>query len=142
MNFLKKIQAFNTQLEAQILGGRHVIRHGGRGPDTTCDGNFETRIIIIDRSGSMYCTDYLPSRLHAAKNAAVEYVTALVNRSQAASAKHYPANSASYKHGKDLGSLWDDFFELLPLPKPLAVSLIAAVFFIVFFMMRTFMKGF
>ena len=80
MNFLTKIKAFNTRLEAKINGGRPGISHAGRQAEILCDNTFTKSIIIIDRSGSMGCRDYLPSRLQAAINAAVEYVMTLVKQ--------------------------------------------------------------
>lgn len=80
MDFLTKIFAFNTRLEAKTFGGRPGILHAGRHAEISCDNAFTKRIIIIDRSGSMNCTDYSPSRLQAAINAAVEYVMTLVEQ--------------------------------------------------------------
>lgn len=80
MDFLKKMQTLNAQLKANIIGGRPDISHAGRLADISCNNIAPKRIIIIDRSGSMGCTDYSPSRLQAAINAAVEYVMALVKQ--------------------------------------------------------------
>ena len=77
MDFLTKIFTFNTQLEAKINGGRLGISPAGRQPDISHDDTFTKSIIIIDRSGSMNSKDYSPSRLQAAKDAAVEYVMTL-----------------------------------------------------------------
>jgi Mg-chelatase subunit ChlD len=80
VNFLTKIKAFNTRLEAKINGGRPGISHAGRQAEILCDNTFTKSIIIIDRSGSMGCRDYSPSRLQAAKDAAVEYVMTLLKQ--------------------------------------------------------------
>jgi len=80
VNFLRKIQTFNTRLEAKINGGRPGILHAGRQAEISCDNTFTKSCIIIDHSGSMSCRDYSPSRLQAAKDAAVEYVMTLAKQ--------------------------------------------------------------
>jgi hypothetical protein len=48
--------------------------------------------------------------------------------------KQYPANrTTTYASTQNLGSLWDDFFDLLPIPKPVAILFMAATLFLVFF---------
>ncbi|MFA6186340.1 MAG: hypothetical protein WC770_03890 [Phycisphaerae bacterium] len=45
-------------------------------------------------------------------------------------AKQYPARrTAAYASTQNLGSLWNDFLDLLPIPKPVAIALILAMFF-------------
>jgi len=49
-------------------------------------------------------------------------------------AKQHPARrAAAYASTQNLGSLWDDFFDLLPIPKPVAMLFMAAMLFAVFF---------
>jgi Mg-chelatase subunit ChlD len=80
MGFLTKIFTFNSQLEAKINGGRSGVSHADRQADISCGNTFTKSIIIIDHSGSMGRRDYSPSRLQAAKDAAVEYVMTLVKQ--------------------------------------------------------------
>jgi Mg-chelatase subunit ChlD len=80
VNFLRKIQTFNTWFEVKTLGGRPGISQAGRQAEILCGSTFTKSIIIIDRSGSMNRKDYSPSRLQAAKDAAVEYVMTLVEQ--------------------------------------------------------------
>lgn len=80
MNFLTKLLDFNTKLEAQISGGRHGILRAGRQPAFAHRDECDTRIIIIDLSINMGASDYPPTRLEAAKDAAVEYVMTLAKQ--------------------------------------------------------------
>lgn len=48
-------------------------------------------------------------------------------------AKQYPANrTAAYASTQNLGSLWNDFLDLLPIPKYVAMFLMVTVLFAVF----------
>ena len=47
--------------------------------------------------------------------------------------KQYPASrTTTYASTQNLGSLWDDFFDLLPIPKSVVILLLVAMFFSVF----------
>jgi hypothetical protein len=48
-------------------------------------------------------------------------------------AKQPPVHKkTNYTPTQNLGSLWDDFFDLLPLPKPVPILFMAAMLFLVF----------
>ena len=78
MDFLSKIKTFNEQLKTDISHSRSDITQTGCYPAATDENDdMVLRIIIIDRSYSMFSKDYLPSRLQAAIDAAIEYVKVL-----------------------------------------------------------------
>lgn len=80
MKILSKIQTFNSKLESAISGGRFGVSQAGCRPAALFDGDNRMAIIIIDCSYSMDDTDYRPTRLKAAQNAAMEYVNTLVGQ--------------------------------------------------------------
>lgn len=80
MNILSKLKCFNNKLQAETSSGRFGISRTDRQLAVPCDGVVTIIIIIIDCSGSMYCTDYPPNRLEAAMNAAIEYVNTLAEQ--------------------------------------------------------------
>ena len=76
MSILSKIRSFNNTLQSTVNGGRFGISQTGGLPAILC-GGVSTTVVIIDCSISMQIEDYLPNRLEAAKNAAIEYVNTL-----------------------------------------------------------------
>ena len=80
MSILSKIRSFNNTLQSAVNGGRFGISQTGGLPATLFSRIDRTTIILIDCSYSMNDTDYRPTRLDAAKNAAVEYVQTLRNQ--------------------------------------------------------------
>jgi hypothetical protein len=47
--------------------------------------------------------------------------------------KQYPINrTTTHVSPQNLGGFWDDFFDILPIPKPVVMILLIAMFFLVF----------
>jgi len=80
VNILSTIQAFNNKLQSAINGDRFGISQTGRQLAALHDSIATLIIIIIDCSISMQTEDYLPNRLEAAKDAAIEYLSTLVGQ--------------------------------------------------------------
>ena len=80
MSFLSKLQSFNNKLQSEISGGRFGISRADRQLAGSFDSTAAFTVIIIDCSGSMQIEDYLPNRLEAAKNAAIEYVNTVAEQ--------------------------------------------------------------
>lgn len=66
------------------------------------------------------------------------------NQKPRTAAKQYPANrKTTYASPQNLGSLWDEFVDMLPISKSAALILLAAMFFLVIVsVLKLFMKGF
>jgi len=79
MNLLSKIQAFNNQIKDTVDGLlSDPPPHHPHLQSTPDDKVATLAFIIIDRSVSMNTKDYLPSRLQAAKEAAIAFIMAWV----------------------------------------------------------------
>lgn len=55
------------------------------------------------------------------------------NSTSRTATKHHPVNrTTTYTPTHNMGNLWNDFFDMLPIPKPVAILLLVAMFFCVF----------
>jgi hypothetical protein len=58
--------------------------------------------------------------------------TSVLNKKRKTAARTYPAkNTTTYTIDFDLGSLWDDFADMLPVPKPLAILFVVAILILI-----------
>ncbi|NQV34143.1 MAG: VWA domain-containing protein [Phycisphaeraceae bacterium] len=83
MKVLTKFIQFNSRLERKVRQSRHDSGAMESATSAKCsDTTTRVVVLIVDHSVSMGWTDYPPSRLQAAIDAATEYVSTLAKQSQ------------------------------------------------------------